>query len=44
MSCDNVAVVRRLFEATARDDRATVFALYDPEIEWDTSLAQRAVS
>ncbi len=39
MSCDNVAVVRRLFEATARDDRATVFALYDPEIEWDTSRA-----
>ena len=39
MSSENVEVVRRLFEATARDDRETVFALYDPEIEWDTSRA-----
>lgn len=39
MSGENVEIVRRLFDATARQDVETVFALYDPEIEWDTSRA-----
>ena len=30
-------VVRELYEATARRDTDSVYALYDPEIEWDVS-------
>jgi uncharacterized protein len=33
----NVDLVRRVFDAAARRDPEAVFALYDPEIEWDTS-------
>jgi ketosteroid isomerase-like protein len=37
MSQENVEIVRRLFDAVARRDAATVLALYDPEVEWDSS-------
>ena len=37
MSRENVEVVRRIFEAIRRGDVAASFALYDPQIEWDTS-------
>ena len=30
-------IVRRLFDAVDRRDTATVLALYDPAVEWDTS-------
>ena len=35
MSREDVEVVRRVFEATARRDSATVLELYDPEVECD---------
>jgi hypothetical protein len=35
MSEENVEIVRRVYDAAARRDTATVLALYDPEIEWD---------
>jgi ketosteroid isomerase-like protein len=37
MSRENVELVRRVNEAHARGDLATVFAAYDPEIEWHVS-------
>jgi ketosteroid isomerase-like protein len=37
VSQGNVAVVRRVIEAIAQRDRATVFALYDAEVELDDS-------
>ena len=37
MSQENVEIVRRVYEATARHDTATVLAAYDPNIEWDFS-------
>ena len=37
MSEENVEIVRRVYDAVARHDTATVIAAYDPEIEWDTS-------
>jgi len=37
MSEENVEIVRRLYEAVARHDTATVLAAYDPEVEWDLS-------
>jgi ketosteroid isomerase-like protein len=37
MSQENVEIVRRVYEAAARRDAATVFALYDPEVELDAS-------
>jgi ketosteroid isomerase-like protein len=40
VSAENVEIVRRVFEATARRDAETVFALYDPAVEWDTSRAE----
>jgi ketosteroid isomerase-like protein len=43
MSKENVAVVRRLYEAAARRDNATIYSLYDPEIEWDASRTSRGV-
>jgi ketosteroid isomerase-like protein len=33
MSQENVEIVRRVFDAVARGDKAEIFALYDPEIE-----------
>jgi uncharacterized protein len=35
MSRENVEIVRRLYDAVARRDTATVLALYDPDVEWD---------
>jgi ketosteroid isomerase-like protein len=37
MSKAHVEIVRRVFEAVARNEAETVLALYDPEVEWDTS-------
>jgi ketosteroid isomerase-like protein len=37
MSQENMEVVRRVYEAAARRDSATVLALYDPEVELDVS-------
>jgi ketosteroid isomerase-like protein len=33
----NVEIVRRLFEAADKGDAATVFSLYDPEVEFDST-------
>jgi ketosteroid isomerase-like protein len=35
MSRENVEIVRRLYDAVAGRDTATVLALYDPDVEWD---------
>ena len=35
MSAEDVALVRRLYEAVALRDNATVLSLYDPELIWD---------
>jgi ketosteroid isomerase-like protein len=40
MSQQNVEIVRRVFEATARRDADAVIALYHSDIEWDTSRAE----
>ena len=40
MSRENVEVVRRVFEASARQDAEAVLALYDPHVEWDASRTQ----
>jgi ketosteroid isomerase-like protein len=37
MSQENVEVVRRVYEAAARRDTATILALYDPKVELDAS-------
>jgi ketosteroid isomerase-like protein len=37
MSKENMDVIRRIFEAEARNDVAAVLELYDPDIEWDNS-------
>lgn len=37
MSQENVEIVRRVYDAAARRDAATVLAFYDPEVEWDFS-------
>ena len=42
MSQENVDIVRRVFEAEARRDRATILALYDDEVVWDVSRLQGA--
>jgi ketosteroid isomerase-like protein len=42
MSQENVEIVRRIVEASDRRDAEAVFALYDPEIEWDMSELERA--
>ena len=34
MSEENVEVVRQIYEALARRDTTTIFALYDPEVEF----------
>jgi ketosteroid isomerase-like protein len=39
VSAENVEIVRRVFEATARRDADAVVALYDPDVEWDTTRA-----
>jgi ketosteroid isomerase-like protein len=40
VSQENVEIVRRVYEAAARRDPATVLALYDPEVELDPSRLQ----
>jgi len=35
MSQENVELVRRLYDAVASGDAATVLALYDKDVEWD---------
>ena len=37
MSAENVEIVRRIYEAAGRRDRATVLAHYDTDVEWDSS-------
>ena len=37
MSEENVEIVRRVYEAAALRDTATVLALYDPEVELDAT-------
>jgi ketosteroid isomerase-like protein len=37
MSEENVEVVRRVYEASARRDTDAILALYDPKVEWDSS-------
>jgi ketosteroid isomerase-like protein len=37
MSEENVEIVRRLYDASARRDAAAVLALYDPEVEIDVT-------
>lgn len=40
MSAENVEVVRRLYEATARHDSDAVLEFYDPEVEFDLTRAR----
>jgi ketosteroid isomerase-like protein len=37
VSRENVEIVRRVYEAAARHDSAAVLALYDPQVELDSS-------
>jgi ketosteroid isomerase-like protein len=37
MSKENVEIVRRVYEASARRDKDAVLALYDPEVEIDVT-------
>src|SRR5215210_2022922 len=37
MSQENVEIVRRVYDAAARRDAATVLALYDPDVELDAT-------
>jgi ketosteroid isomerase-like protein len=37
MAQENVEIVRRLFDAVARRDSATVLSLYDQDVEWEGS-------
>jgi ketosteroid isomerase-like protein len=37
LSRENLEIVRRMLEASDRRDGAAVFAVYDPETEWDVS-------
>jgi ketosteroid isomerase-like protein len=42
VSQENVEVVRRLFDAVASRDTATVLSLYDRDLEWDGSRSRWA--
>jgi len=44
MSEENVELVRRVIEAHDRGDFATVFAAYDPEIEWHVGRLELTAS
>jgi uncharacterized protein len=37
MSVENVEIVRQVYEAAARRDAASIFALYDPDVELDAT-------
>lgn len=41
MSRENLEIVRRMYEASARRDTETLFSLYDPEVVWDLSRHPR---
>ena len=40
MSHENVEIVRKVIEAHERGDFATVFAAYDPQVEWNVTRTQ----
>ena len=40
MSQENVETVRRLFDAVAQRDKATILSIYDPNFEWDGSRSR----
>jgi ketosteroid isomerase-like protein len=40
MSKENVEIVRQVYEAAASRDAATIFTLYDPEVELDNTRLQ----
>jgi ketosteroid isomerase-like protein len=42
MSQENVEIVRRVYDAAARRDAATLFSLYDHDVEWDGSRTRWA--
>jgi ketosteroid isomerase-like protein len=42
VSRENVEIVRRVYEAVANHDVATVLALYDADVEWDASRLPEA--
>jgi ketosteroid isomerase-like protein len=42
MSEENVEIVRQIYEGAANRDADAVFALYDPDVEWDVSRSQMA--
>jgi ketosteroid isomerase-like protein len=37
MSAANVEIVRRVYDAVARSDTATVLGFYHPDVEWDAA-------
>ncbi|HVS28126.1 MAG TPA: nuclear transport factor 2 family protein [Solirubrobacteraceae bacterium] len=37
MSQENVELVRSVYDAVGRRDAASVLALYDPDVEWDST-------
>jgi|tagenome__1003787_1003787.scaffolds.fasta_scaffold20817731_3 ketosteroid isomerase-like protein len=43
MSSENLAIVRRLYDAVASRDTATVLEIYHDEVEWDHSHNQAVV-
>jgi ketosteroid isomerase-like protein len=43
VSQENVEIVRRVYEAAATRDSATLLSLYDPEVEIDVTRTHRAV-
>ena len=43
MSAENVEIVRRLYDAVACRDSATVLSIYHPEVEWDHSRNESVV-
>jgi ketosteroid isomerase-like protein len=42
MSEENVEVVRQLYDAYERDDLATVYSIFDEEVEWDIARSPLA--
>ena len=44
MAGDNVAIVRRLYDAVARRDSEAVLAIYHPDLEWDHTRNEAVAS
>jgi ketosteroid isomerase-like protein len=42
MSRENVEIVRQLYDAYARGDLATVYSIFDEEVEWDIARSPLA--